>query len=70
MYDVKGQQITMTGQTVTLTQKGNTIVGKKLVVFLDSGRAIMDPIENNATGEKPTRIKARLQKDVCRRLTN
>jgi lipopolysaccharide export system protein LptA len=49
-YDVKDQKVTMTGN-VTLSQKGNVVTGQKLVINLDTGRAIMDP-------EEGTRVRA------------
>jgi lipopolysaccharide export system protein LptA len=43
-YDVKEQKVTLTGN-VTLSQKGSVVTGQKLLINLDTGRAIMDPDE-------------------------
>jgi lipopolysaccharide export system protein LptA len=39
IYDVKAQKVTMTGKKVVLTQKGNIVQGKKLLIDLATGQA-------------------------------
>jgi lipopolysaccharide export system protein LptA len=60
LYDVKGQKITMTGKKVTLSQHLNVVQGTKLVIFLDTGQAIIDPDENRESAPKHGRVTALL----------
>jgi lipopolysaccharide export system protein LptA len=64
IYDVKAQQITMTGKKVTLSQKKNVVQGRKLVIHLDNGQAIIDPDEAKESAEnrppEHTRVRALL----------
>ncbi|HZV21518.1 MAG TPA: LptA/OstA family protein [Hyphomicrobiales bacterium] len=68
-YDVKGQKITMTGEEVILTQKGNIVKGKKLLINLATGRAIVDPEKGRVravfeqTGKLENPLADKKQKD-------
>jgi lipopolysaccharide export system protein LptA len=68
IYDVKAQQITMTGKKVVLTQKGNTFDGIKLLYQVDTHHADLNRLSSDdappaasAATQKPPRGHAVLQ---------
>jgi lipopolysaccharide export system protein LptA len=68
IYDVKAQKVTMTGKLVILKQKLNVLQGKKLLVNLATGQAVLIPDDSPAkdcvpTPEKPCRVRALLQSE-------
>ncbi len=68
IYDVKAQQITMTGKEVVLTQNKNKVKGTKLVIDLATGKAtIIDEGPGSsaaAAGKAQHRIRAVFQQET------
>ncbi len=57
-FDMNKQVVVMTGKKVVLSQGPNVVVGKRLVINLETGKADFDA---NKSASKPGRIKLLLQ---------
>jgi len=68
IYDVKAQQITLTGKEVVLTQNKNKVKGTKLVIDLATGKATVLNEEPGsgaaASGKTQRRIRAVFQQET------